>query len=63
LVITIREQDAEVLDQHGGHVSFDAGNVQFLGNLMDDGCLTTPRTTLYADSTLKGEQGFDGVFD
>jgi hypothetical protein len=63
LVITIREQDAEVLDKHGWHVSFDAGYIHLLGNLMDDGGLTTPRTTLYADSTLKGEQGFDGVFD
>ena len=57
------EQDTEVLDKHGRHVPFDAGNVKFLGNFMDDGCLTTTGHTLDTQGTLDREGGFDGVFE
>ena len=62
VAVCLGEQDAEVLDQHGWHVTFDAGDVKFLCHLVDDGRLATAGATLNGQGTGDGEQGLDGFF-
>ena len=62
VAVCLGKQDAEVLDQHGWHVTFNAGDVKFLCHLMDDGCLATTGGTLNGQGTGDREQGLDGFF-